>query len=165
MKAQVWRNAGLATVWLEAPELGELVTRIATRDHVAPADVPDLLQETRIALWHLGLEARVNSAWIIRTATNKVVDHVRSRLRARVREQTFARLALGGSPDPDLEHLLHTEVATLPVRLRQFYELHYVWGLSEREVARELSTSRASIRWLDRCCLRAIAGEWLTRRH
>jgi RNA polymerase sigma factor (sigma-70 family) len=163
-RAQVWRNAGLATAWLEARELGELVGRIAARYHVAPADVPDLLQETRIALWKFGLETQVSSAWIIRTATNKVVDHVRSRLRARVREQTYARLEAGGSRDPDLEHLLRTQVASLPLRQREFYELHYIWGLSEREAARELGICRASARWLDRCCLRAIAGAGLTRK-
>jgi RNA polymerase sigma factor (sigma-70 family) len=164
VKAQVWRNASLALAWLEAPELGELVAQIATRYHVAPADIQDLVQETRIALWKLGPEAQVSSAWVIRTATNKVVDHVRSRLRARVREKTFAGLALGGSRDPDLEHLLRAHLATLPLGQRQFYELYYVWGMSEREVARELGMCRASVRWLDRCCLRAIAGEWLTRR-
>jgi RNA polymerase sigma factor (sigma-70 family) len=165
MKAQIWRNATLATAWLEAPGLGELVGRIATRYHVAPADVQDLVQETRIALWKLGPELQVSSAWVIRTATNKVVDHVRSMLRARRREQTFARLTLSGSRDPDLEHLLRTQVAAMPSRLRTFYELYYVLGMSEREVAREVGMCRASVRWLDRCCRRAIAPEWLTRTH
>lgn len=158
MKAQVWRNTSSVLEWLESLELGGLVGRIAIRYHVAPGDVQDLVQDTRIALWKLGAEVQVSSAWVIRTATNKVVDHVRSRLRSRLPEQAFAGLASGESHDPDLERLLHTQVAILPKDLRDFYELHYVWGLSERDAARELGRCRASVRWLDHRCRRILVG-------
>lgn len=158
MKARVWRNVDLASTWLEAEELDELVERIAARYHVAPADVPDLVQETRIALWELGPEVQVSSAWVIRTAANKTIDHVRSKTRARAREQAFAYLEQGASCDPEMHNLLRAQVAALPSSLKVLYELRYVLGLSEREVARELGMCRASVRWLDRCCRRAIAG-------
>jgi DNA-directed RNA polymerase specialized sigma24 family protein len=80
-------------------------------------------------------------------------------VRRRNRDQAFADWK--GNPDHDLEldHLLHVRVARLSASLRKFYELHYIQGLSEREIARSLGLCRASVRWLDRCCRRELAGQ------
>jgi len=155
MTAQARRHAS-AGDWLGAPELSYLVRRIAARYGVAPADVQDLVQEARIALWRLGPDVSVGTAWLVRTTIHKIVDHLRSRVRARTREQAFAQRTLSRSQDPHLEHLLHVHTAALPSRLRDFYQLSYVQGMSEREVARQLGVCRASVRWLDRCCRRAL---------
>jgi len=52
--------------------------------------------------------------------------------------------------------LLHARVAELPARLREFYDLRYVQGWSERELVARLGLCRASVRWLDYTCRRAI---------
>jgi RNA polymerase sigma factor (sigma-70 family) len=156
-RARIWRKRAVAE-WLDAPELQGLVTRSVARYEVAPADVQDLLQETRLALWHIGLETEVSNSWIARTAKNKAIDHVRQRVRARSREKAFALNTSVGTRDPELEHLLRSRSAALPPPFRRFYGLFYIEGRSERDVARELHIGRASVRWMDRCCRRLLGN-------
>lgn len=151
--------------WLESPVLPRIVTRIAGQYWLREEDVPDLLQETLIALWKLGTSTEINAAWIVRVVSNKAVDIVRRATRARACAQALAQTSLRTSPEPDLEHLLHARVAKLPIRLREFYRFRYTEGLSEREVAARLGLCRGSVRWLDRCCRTRIVGRRLPLDH
>jgi RNA polymerase sigma factor (sigma-70 family) len=148
-----------ARVWIDSPALPRLVARIAADRCLRESDLQDLIQETRIALWEAGAEKNVTTAWVSRVAMNKAVDLVRRTIRARAREHAYACRARGGEREPEIECLLRARVSEIPVRLRDFYDLHYVQGWSERELAKRLGRCRASIRWLDRLCRRAIVGK------
>jgi RNA polymerase sigma factor (sigma-70 family) len=132
---------------------------VAYRYSLREADVPDLLQEIRIALWKSGVTNRVNPAWLFRVISNKAVDFIRRMRRARECDEILAQTHPAAPVDPDLEHLLHARVAELPIRLRDFYRLRYVEGWTEREIASRLRLCRASIRWMDHCCRTQIVGE------
>ena len=150
------RSAG---EWLESSDTSRVIRRVARRYGLTGDDLPDLLQETRIALWKAGLETNVTAGWVFRIACHKAVDSVRSGIRRRARESRTCVISSAAQlPDAELEHLLHARVGELPARLRRFYELRYRQGLSQREVAQCLGVCRASVRWLDRCCLRCIGG-------
>jgi RNA polymerase sigma factor (sigma-70 family) len=125
------------------------VARVSARYGLATADVPDLLQETRIALWEAGPAAAVGAAWIIKVATNKAVDLLRRTSRVRAIDYAFAARQIEAGGDIELERLLHARIAALPARLRAFHNLHYTEGWSEREIARAWGLCRASVRWLD----------------
>jgi RNA polymerase sigma factor (sigma-70 family) len=148
-----------ASEWLESPYLRGMAARLAHQYHIGMVDLPDLLQEIRIALWGLGPDTRVSAAWVFKVASHKVLDLLRHRLRARHRDREFAGSTARPVHDPELDHLLHARVARLPTHLREFYELHYLQGLSEREIAQRLLLCRASVRWLDRCCRQRITGQ------
>jgi RNA polymerase sigma factor (sigma-70 family) len=152
------RRTATAGEWLNAPALSQIVTRIVTRYGLDRADLPDLLQEMRIALWKLGLHMKVSVAWVIRVATNKAVDVLRRTVRRRARDEAYAQLPGSGATDVELEHLLHARITELSLRLRNFYNLHYQEGWSERELALRLGICRASVRWLDQGCRKRILG-------
>jgi len=145
--------------WLESPYLERLTARIAYRHGLPRQDVPDLLQETRLALWKSGSNSRVSVGWLFQIATHKAIDIVR---RARRR----AEVALDGQPrrdrstpaDPALTFLLRSRASRLPPALQRFYALRYEQGQSQREVARALGLGRGSVRTLDRQCLRLIGA-------
>ena len=158
-KKEVARS-GMATGsgWLESPYLGRVAARVARQHGLHEDDLPELLQELRIAVWQAGDRAPVSAAWIFGVASHKAVDMVRVKTRAHRNGQDLAALSSPGGRDLELDHLLHARVDSLPERLRQFYDLHYAQGLSEREIARSLGVCRASVRWMDRCCRRLVAG-------
>lgn len=146
-----------AEAWMTSRALPGLVARVAGAYGIDEVDFEDLLQETRIALWERGAED-LGAAWVLQVARHKAVDLVRHRIRARARDRTYALLADGRNAESEFEPLLHALVAQLPIRLRQFYDLRYVQGWSERDIATHLGKCRASVRWLDRTCRRAIVG-------
>jgi len=147
-----------AANWLASPMLDRLVARVARQHGLALDDLPDLTQETRIALWEPGVDQPVSTSLVLSIASNKAVDLIRRRVRRRARERATTLLARRRDGDTELHHLLNVQVEALPPRLRKFYELHYHQGLSEREVARTLSLCRASVRWLDHQLLRVMAA-------
>lgn len=144
--------------WIDSPALVPLVTRVAGRYGIGAEDLPDLVQETRIALWEVGAEGPPSAALTLRVATNKAVDLVRSIVRRRGRDRVAAWSTPEDPGNAELRHLLNARVGELPRRLHDFYELRYHEGLSEREIARRLRLCRASVRWLDRCCRRSLLG-------
>lgn len=144
--------------WLASPVLDRLVARVASQYGLAVDDLPDLVQETRIALWELGLDLPVSASLVLRVASNKAIDLIRRRVRRRARDRVAALVVLPREDDAELRHLLNVQVDALPNRLQHFYELHYNQGLSERETARALGICRASVRWLDRQFRRLMAG-------
>jgi RNA polymerase sigma factor (sigma-70 family) len=144
--------------WLESPYLSRVAARIAHQYGLGADDVPDLLQEIRIALWSMGPETLVGAAWVFQVASHKASDFLRRQVRARHRDRLVAGSRERPTHDVELQHLLRARVARLPTRLREFYELHYRQGLSEREIAQRLSLCRSSVRWLDQCCRRQITG-------
>ncbi len=163
MSQVVWPTAGVGWVasaedWLASPYLDRLVARVAGHHGVPAADLPDLIQETRIALWRAGLELPVSAALVVSIARNKAVDLVRNQARRRARHRAARVLAATPEVDAELHHLLSLRVAALPQRLREFYELHYKQALSEREIARAWGLCRASVRWLDHRCRDCLLG-------
>ena len=152
-------ESGEAGGWLESAYLRRAAVRVA-RQHGLPAeDLPELVQELRIAVWRAGERAPVNVAWIFGVAKHKAVDMVRRRARAGRDDQEIAAAARRRDRDLELDHLLHARVDGLPTRLRQFYDLLYIQGLSEREAGRRLGLCRASVRWLKRSLHRVVAGD------
>jgi RNA polymerase sigma factor (sigma-70 family) len=153
------RGAATAAQWLESPYLARAAARVAYQYGLGAEDLEDLLQELRIALWEAEPEVRVGASWIFQVASHKAVDFLRRQARTRHGDRAFAGSPESGTHDLELDHLLRARIARLPSRLREFYKLHYQQGLSEREIARSLGLCRSSVRWLDRCCRRRIAGQ------
>lgn len=145
--------------WLESPYLTRIGARIAHQYGLRSDELTELIQELRIAVWQAGAGTRVNPAWLFRVAQHKAVDVVRSRARERRHESSLAATA-AARPEHDweLDYLLHARAQEMPQRLREFYEMHYRLGLSEREIAKSLGLCRSSVRWLDRCCRRYVNG-------
>ena len=138
-----------AEAWLVSSDLVRLVQLVAFQCRIPPPEIPDLIQETRIALWALPPTMPVSPAWIERTSRNKAIDLLRSRIRARSREKEFTRRTAENARDAELMLLIRSHVAAMPRLVRAFYALHYVAGCSERETAIRLGKSRASLRRLD----------------
>jgi RNA polymerase sigma factor (sigma-70 family) len=141
-----------APTWIDSPALHGLVARVSARYKLPTADLPDLLQETRIALWEAGPTAAVSAAWVVRVATHKAVDLLRRTSRVKAIDRALADRRVDAPGTLELKRLLHARVTELPARLRAFYSLHYVEGWSEREIARAWGLCRASVRWLDHQC-------------
>jgi len=144
--------------WLESPYLGRVAARVAHEYGLGTDDVPDLLQELRIALWKQGLEQRVGAAWVVRVIRHKAVDLLRQRMRSRRRDGVFTTIAARPWHNLEIDHLLHAKAASLPPKLKAFYALHYQQGLSEREIGRRMGVCRSSVRWLDHRCRQFVAG-------
>jgi RNA polymerase sigma factor (sigma-70 family) len=143
--------------WLDSPYLGRVAARVAQRYGVAAQDVPDLLQELRLALWKAESSQLVSIGWVFQTANHKAIDWLkRRRRRAEVGLDAHALPERVCSPDPALRCLLHSQTSRLPYTLRRFYALRYEQGLSQREMARALGLGRSSVRSLDRRCRRLI---------
>jgi len=143
--------------WLESPYLGRVAARVAQRYGLAYQDVPDLLQELRLALWKSGSSQLVSIGWVFQTANHKAIDWLkRKRRRGEVGLDGHTLPERVCSPDPALRCLLHSQASRLPITLRRFYALRYEQGLSQREVARALGLGRSSVRSLDRRCRRLI---------
>lgn len=119
-------------------------------------DASDLLQELCLALWKAGPDTRINATWIFHTAAHKAIDILRQRRAERLPIED--RVPASSGRQTELLHLLHARVDGLPLRLRQFYELRFELGLSQRETARELGLLRGFVRSLDQKCLMRIRG-------
>ncbi|MFN2635227.1 MAG: RNA polymerase sigma factor [Thermoanaerobaculia bacterium] len=144
--------------WIQSSYIARVAAGVARSKGLTPEDVPDLLQEIRIALWRAGPETRVGPAWLFHVANHKAIDFLRRRVRTRQIEQQFKAALDPPEGEPEIGHLLHAQRSRLPARLREFYDLHYGQGLSEREIAVRLGVCRQSVRWLDRRCRLGIAG-------
>jgi RNA polymerase sigma factor (sigma-70 family) len=143
--------------WLETPYTERVVRRIGYGHGLRWQDLPDLVQEVRLALCQASPEKPISAAWLYRTASNKAVDFLRRRRRVSNEERDFADcLSVASAADPEVPLLLAARVTLLPSSLRRFFHLRYELGLSEREVARLLRICRSSTRWLERRCRRAI---------
>src|SRR4030095_5014490 len=145
--------------WLESSYIDHVAARVAYRFGLPSQEVPELLQELRIALWKAGPSTAVNPTWILHTAQHKASDLLRKR-RSRAREISFSGdSSIPSQPrDPELLRLLRARVDVLPPRLKEFYFLRYRAGLSERQIAVRLGLCRASVRHLERRCVRSVGG-------
>ena len=145
--------------WLESPFLDQAAAQAARQYGLEDDSLPELVQEVRIALWEAGLNIHVGAAWVRCVARNKAVDLVRVRLRSRAHDQALAAVPARAGPNVELEHLLRAKAGTLPAELLEIFDLHYLQGFSEREIARRLGICRASVRWLDCKCRRFVTEE------
>jgi DNA-directed RNA polymerase specialized sigma24 family protein len=146
------------TDWQQSAYLPRIVGLIAKQCGVPAADIPDVLQEVRLAIWRIGPTTWIEPRWIAQTARHKAVDSLRRLIRTR----DLDRLA-GATPQvtlvsAELHHLLCVAVSLLPPELQDFYEVRYKQGCSEREIATRWGICRASVRWLDKICRRRLSG-------
>jgi RNA polymerase sigma factor (sigma-70 family) len=149
--------------WITSAALDHLVASVAIRLGLHLDDVPDLVQETRIALWELGLDSPASRALVSQIAKNKSIDLLRRRVRRRARDLAASGVVLTREENAELQHLVNVQVEGLSKRLRVFHELHYHEGRSEREIARITGVSRSSVRWLDRTFLRSLISRRICR--
>ena len=158
------RRSAAVAEWLESAQLSRIAARVAYEFGLPPQDVPDLLQELRLALWIAGEDAVVNPTWIFHTANHKALDLLSSKRRLRMAAMVGSESPSGSTPsEQDLSHLVHARVARLPERVRTFYALRYREGLSQREIALRMDICRSSVRWLDHQCVRMIKGSVFKR--
>src|SRR6266568_3610719 len=131
--------------WLDSPVLLRIIKRVACQYGILPAEIDDLAQEVRIALWSAERQVDIKPGWVFATASHKAVDLLR---RCRRSESTMVL----PHPPPreafELMYLIEAQVAHLPERLRVFYRLRYLEGLTEREIGDRTGLCRASVRWL-----------------
>jgi RNA polymerase sigma factor (sigma-70 family) len=143
--------------WLESARLPSVARRVASGHGLSTDELPDLLQEIRIALWQAGMDHPINATWVFRTASHKAIDLRRERLThldARALTEDLAQESL----DPELVNLLRARAACLSRSLREFYELRYEVGLSQRVVGKRMGLCRSSVRLLERRCLVAMGA-------
>jgi RNA polymerase sigma factor (sigma-70 family) len=152
-------NASRVADWLESPYLRRVAVRVAQQYGLPQADIPDLLQELRIALWKAGPDRGVNATWVFHTASHKAMDLLSERRARRLDSGVgFAESHRPTRWDPELRHLLRARVAGLPVRLQLFFTLRYRKGLTESEVAESLGIGRGAVRSMNVKCLQMIKG-------
>jgi RNA polymerase sigma factor (sigma-70 family) len=142
--------------WLTSPYLQRLARRIAYQYRVPSEDVPDLVQELRLALWKAGSESRVNVRWIAQTASHKAIDFLRRKIRDPEPMPEGLDPPNSGVGSAELICLLHSRVARLPARLQRFYRLRYLQGFSQREISTKQGICRASVRWLESECVKRL---------
>lgn len=151
--------------WLSSTLLEHIVARIAHECRLSPDDVPDLVQETRLALWEADAHDPIGAAFVARVAKYKAVDLLRRLARSRRRDRTIARSTQPVGEDAELRHLLNVRIAGLPGEFQRLFDLHYRQGWSEREIAKSWGVSRSSVRWLDHCCREVMIGTPRTAQH
>ncbi len=141
--------------WLESPLLARIVKRVAGQYGILPAEVDDLIQEVRIALWEAESSVQIKPKWIFVTAGHKAVDILRRRWQTGS-DAALSRVVGGGGEE--LSCLVRAQVAQLPNTLRTFCDLRYAEGMTEREIAGRMGLCRSSVRWLGLRFLKALAG-------
>jgi RNA polymerase sigma factor (sigma-70 family) len=152
-------SAQTVAEWLESPYVGRVASRVGYQYGLLSHEVPDLLQELRLALWKAGLSLSVSPAWLFQTASHKAIDLLKARRRrAEVALEPHTLPASASAVDLTLSCLLRSQADRLPGDLRRFYALRYEQGLSQREVAQRLGMCRGAVRTLDRRCLRRIGA-------
>jgi DNA-directed RNA polymerase specialized sigma24 family protein len=132
-----------------------MVKRVAGQYGILPAEVDDLIQEVRIALWEAEPPVEIKPKWIFVTASHKAVDILRRRWL--LGEGMGPPRGTPGKAE-ELKCLARAQVAQLPKNLRAFCDLRYVEGLTEREIAGRMGLCRASVRWLGLRFLKALAN-------
>jgi RNA polymerase sigma factor (sigma-70 family) len=147
-----------AREWLESPRLNAIARYVASRKALGPHDLPDLLQEIRIAIWKAGGDKPVNTTWIFHTAEHKAIDIWKQSLSPAIEDHLRAPDPRGSTGDPELAHLVRARAASLSGPLREFYALRYEQGLSERIIAERMQVSRSSVRWMEHRCLAAMGA-------
>jgi RNA polymerase sigma factor (sigma-70 family) len=140
--------------WLESPLLARIVKRVAGQYGILPAEVDDLIQEVRIALWEAEPPVEIKPKWIFVTASHKAVDILRRRWQTGS-DAVLSKAVAGGAQE--LSCLVRAQVALLPKNLRAFCDLRYAEGMTEREIAGRMGLCRASVRWLGVRFLKALA--------
>lgn len=146
-----WATEGDAAAFARLAErLGPTVYRTALRLTGRAADADDVLQETLATLYAHASDLRPELScrgWAVRIATNAARRKLRTERRRARREERYARgrdrwMEPGIPGDwPEVERHL----AALPVKRRLPLVLHYLEGMSYREIAAALGCSLGSI--------------------
>jgi len=118
------------------------------------AEAEDLVQETFVRTWrHWQRVSKLENpgGWARHVLDNLAVDSWRRRA-SRKRRNALELRSAASVPGPSTEHLeLVAALRALPSRQRQALVLSAIVGLSTDEIAREMSTTAATVRsWLSR---------------
>lgn len=118
----------------------------------------DLTQEVFIAAWRAlgGFDGRASiKTWLYRIAYNTFVDAQRRRARQAVCAEALGRHCADGTCDPVSELVAAEDVVRIRKTLEMLDEddrsvlvLHYVEGLSYREMANALGRPSGTVKWL-----------------
>lgn len=139
----------------------------------APAEIDDVVQEAfiRVLRTRAAGEVRSPRALLFVTARNIVLMQMRHREVERIdplTEQAFASILDEGvdvaadvARSQELE-LLTQAIQSLPTRCRQILTLRKIYGLSQREVAREMGISEHTVEAQGTIALRKL-GEYFAR--
>ncbi len=133
--------------------LSRVVARI-----VPPKDIEDIVQETYVRVCQSGgnRELRSPESFMVRTAKNLALDHVRRHEhRFAVSVEDHAAGGFGEAErafDAPYEQAVSDEefgefcqaVRSLPLQCRRVFVLKKVYGYSQREIARELGISEST---------------------
>jgi DNA-directed RNA polymerase specialized sigma24 family protein len=93
----------------------------------------------------------------VQTARHKVIDFLRKRtVHGEEPLKNPRELRDGGDAVPERRHYLPCAVCRLPRPLRRFFRLRFEEGLTQVEIGIRLGLARGAVRWLERCCLKAL---------
>jgi RNA polymerase sigma-70 factor, ECF subfamily len=148
------RDACVTLVANHHAPIYRLLARLCRDAHLAE----DLTQETFAAAWaNIGSFAGTSSlaTWLHRIAYRKFLDSRRQGARAVAVDfdQAFSEVrAIGGDPlaaviADEESHRLHQALDRLPPLERDVLVLHYLQGLSYREVAQVLDEPVGTVKW------------------
>jgi RNA polymerase sigma factor (sigma-70 family) len=134
-----------------------VVSSEARRLGLAAQEVPDLVQEVSLALWSAGPDRLISTAWVVQTARHKVIDLLRKKTVHREEPLKNPRMLRDGRESvPERPHYLPCAVCRLPEPLHRFFRLRFEEGLTQVEIGVRLGLARGAVRWLERCCLKAL---------
>lgn len=141
-----------------SPRLYPLARRMLKR----PEDAEELLQEVFSKIWKdaADYDSRRGAplAWAIIMTRNKAIDRIRASTRrhrlneeAGVEAQTHPSMSGPRSPGVEAEHAEEAQavrgsLAELPADIRETIELAYFGGLSQSQIARELSLPLTTVK-------------------
>lgn len=146
-------NNNLATVYLGfRSALARVVGRIVRR-----TEVEDILQEAFVRSYEAGRHSEIRDAraFLMRTATNLALNHIARKEQSATgplddvsAEDTPASgaMPLDAQIDADREFLAFCRaVGSLPEQCRRAFILRKVYGVSQREIAVQLSISESTV--------------------
>ena len=110
----------------------------------SPADAEDAVQQTLLNAWQARRRAKpgLERAWLMRIVINESLTLLRRRKRT-IPTEDFPTLT---APEKDEAAALHAAIDALPESLRTPLLLHYMEGLTEKEVAEALRLPLSSVK-------------------
>jgi len=153
-------NCSLAALdWLDSVLLQSIARRAACHFGLAASETPDLLQELRVAIWHAGPSATINASWVYAVARNKAIDLRRTQVRRiRTQRSTDVRDSSSPSEQRELTALVRARISGLPGPMREYLDLRFWQGFSQRETALRLGLPRGIVRGWESYCLAIVRG-------
>ena len=119
-------------------------------------EVMDIIQEIFLSLWqnHETLQVTYTlSTYLHSAARNKIVDLIAHRLVTKRYAEAFTRYQASGESSTDhlvrhkiLTEIIEKEIAALPAKMRQVFELSRKTNATRKEIAEELGLSEQTVK-------------------